>query len=285
MKSKELHPITIPIQLISLIFNQDCVSEFKVFVVAKMLTPGRFHRRSPEFDKICSHSCLQSRTVLKHLNNLALKGWISYDSAKCMYYLRSWSWFRKREIFYKRISVTIKHENLDSFRAFLSSAVISAGIKTQFYCYTQKAKNGILKIKTIEKPGKSATIIRGVASQDMPDSYSQQDIVLPYFGYSNQGIANLLGYKLTRACELKHEAESEGYLKTRPHFLLIQELSSPVPNIRQSLYKAFGNEASKIRIIQKTRRKTKITMIVKQLHDEIIPLIELKKVDYRRMLR
>ena len=100
--------LTIPVQLLEHASKQAILPELKVFLGAKMVSPGFISDKSIVFNNLCSVVGFQRRTVLKHLDHLVRLKWVGYDIKEKRYYIRSWAYFRSKELFIERASVKFR---------------------------------------------------------------------------------------------------------------------------------------------------------------------------------
>lgn len=255
-------------------------------IAAKLISPGRIVRGDKFFDRLCQVSDTKPRTVIKHLKKLSQLGWVSHDKLSDTYYFRSYAWFRKTNRIINRASVPIKVKNLSNFQALLLAGMVTFKINSQKYVSNLVlSKSEKLKRRAVRKSRRSATIISGVASQDQ--SFPGKDISqgLPYYGLSNAAIGKLLFISQTRACELKNEAVACRFLRTVKKFNKVFEYEEKIPNLRETYLKVCGDDKRNIRIISETRKGKRFIQLAEQLHDEIIPLMKLKKINYFRLVK
>ena len=285
--------LTIPVQLIEHAIKQAIQPEFKVFLGAKMVSPGNITDKSIEFNNLCALVGFQRRTVLKHLDHLVRLNWVGYDRKVKRYYIRSWAYFRSKELFFERASVPFKESDMTTFREFVAGVIIGYSIKKQEYAFkklTNEEDSYKLKLnKKIRKPrrdkaSKSVTNIGSVTSQDNDAIPAISKNLPAYNGFSNARIAGLLNCKYTHACNIKHQAEKAGYLKTNPKLRIVRVLQFPDYSIRRLYNRIYGEDARKLRFSTEKINGVKTTCLVEQLHDEIIPLIPFIRVKYLKML-
>ena len=287
--------LTLPVQLIDLAIKQAMQPELRVFLAAKMVSPGYITDKSSEFNNLCDLAGLQRRTVLKHLDHLVRIKWVGYDVKANRYYIRSWAWFRSQEIFYERASVSFREKDMTTFREFVAGVMIGDRIRKQEYYFKKLAEeNNPYKVKARKgrrkprqgKASKSVTYKRCVTSQDNDACLAVSRRTPAYSGFSNAYIAELLNCKQTNACNLKHGAEKAGYIKTNSRLKIILPLTNgPDYTIRKHYQKAFGDDARKLRFSTEKIKGVKTCCLVQQLHDEIIPLITYRHIKYLKMLR
>lgn len=282
----------IPVELAHQVKLDGIVPEFKVFVAAKLSTPGCFSRNSFHFDRLCLYSGYQPRVVLKHLNQLVRKGWVGIDGSKKMYYIRSWEWFYDQDLITNRRSVLYKAADVKTFNAFLVGSVVCNHVKKhEDYCraieksYTSREKR-LNNLERKRKPGKSVVINRrSTTSHDQSVSSTALFSRPQYFGFSNKGIASLLGCSETHARDLKHKAEQSGYLQTFPRLNEFMTLGAPDFLMRNSLYNGKDSDfVKRLRHTTEKRKGKKVVLLVQQLHDEIKPLMTFRQINYKKRI-
>ncbi len=285
--------LTIPVQLIDLALKQSIQPEFKVFLGAKMVSPDYFNAKSAEFNNLCTLVGFQRRTVLKHLDHLVKLNWVGFDKRVKRYYIRSWTYFRSKELFYERASVSFQESEMTNFRVFVAGVIIGYKIKKQEYAFKQLANetdsyklkiNKKIRKSSRGKASKSVTNNRSVTPQDSDPHPAVSNQVPGYNGFSNARIAGLLYCKYTNACNLKHDAEKAGYLIAIPRLKIIRTLPAPDYSIRHLYNRIYGDDARKLRFSTEFVDGVKTCCLVEQLHDEIIPLIPFRRVRYLKML-
>ncbi len=287
MSSRQnINSVNIPIDLIPYAFEHKLIKELKVMIAAKLISPGRIGRKEKYFERLCQVSNIKPRTVIKHLKKLTQLGWVSHDSLSDTYYFRSFAWFRKTGWIIKRASVSVTVLSLSNFQALLLAGMVTFRINAQKYVNNRiLSRSEKLKQRVERKSRKSATIISDVAAQDhsFPGKVNSQG--LPYYGLSNGAIGKLLFISQTRACELKNEAVACGFLKTFKRLKPIFEFEENIPNLREIYLKVNGDGKKNIRINCFTRNGKRYVQLSEQLHDEIIPLIKLTRVNYLRLMK
>ena len=95
----------------------------------------------------------------------------------------------------------------------------------------------------------------------------------------------MLGLKQTRACVLKNQAEKQGYIKTRPHYQLIMEFDQYRPKLLETLRQGLSDVYHKCQIKTRKTKTGRKYQLVMQLHDEIIPLLECRRINYYRKVK
>ncbi len=273
--------VNLPTDIIQFAFKTKNQNALKVFVAAKLASSGSFASKSSVFNSICILSGLQRRSVLHHLETLISLGWVGFDATKKHYYLRSWAFLKKKEFISSRAAFKLTITDMSHFKEFIFSAAVSLRISKQKIYNQSLLKDNHPKRHLKSEKSRSAINIRGIASQE--HSSFRHEKALPYYGLSNQSIAEMLNLSLSRACEIKQLAIKANYIKTRKHFQLLAEYDSPQPNLRKSLFKAYGEQSSKIRINTQIRDGIKYLQLVIQLHDEITPAIRPIRINYNKL--
>lgn len=285
--------LTIPVQLLEYAVKQAIQPELKVFLGAKMVSPGYITDKSKEFTNLCDFTGLQRRTVLKHLDHLVRLKWVGYDQKAKRYYIRSWACLRSQDLFYERASVSFREKDMSTFREFVAGVLIGNKLSKQEYYFKKLAQeqdkykvksNKKLRKARLAEASKSVTNKGSVTPQDVDANQAIFSRLPGYNGLSNAHIADVLNCKYTNACNLKHDAEKAGYIRTNPKLRIIKALPRPDYSIRSQYRKAFGNDARKLRFSTELVNGVKTCCLLQQLHDEIIPLIPTRSVKYLKML-
>lgn len=283
----------IPLELAQQAKQFRIVPELKVLVAAKITTPGCFTLRSDHYKQLCHTLGYKPRTVHKHLSQLLRLGWIGIDGARQKYYIRPWAWFYEQDLLTNRRSVLFKTVDLNNFNAFLAGSIVCNYVKKhEDYCraqeknYTNRERR-LSKILRKRKPGKSVvTNRRSTTSQDQSVSFTASFKRPDYFGYSNKGIAELLGCSETNARDLKHLAEQSGYLQTISHLDEFMSLGAPDFGMRNSLYNGKDSDfVKRLRHTTEKRNGKKVVLLVQQLHDEIKPLMTFRQINYKKLIQ
>ncbi len=284
--------VYIPVELIQYAISKGIQPEFKVFVAAKMVTPGCFGKKSDHYQNLCDYMGIDSRTADKHIKSLIKMGWVGYNYETHTYFFRSWERLRASELFTHRLSVRFNVKDIPTFRAFMAAAVITWQIeKFKYYCKKSESNPKLYKTKLKEQQKgrlKKSVVNKGGTTLPTASASSPASFVFPqYFGFSNKRIASLLNCNYTYACNLKHEAEKAGYIRTNPQRKDIELLTQPDYSIRAQYYKYsnLGDDARKLRFTSiRVQGESKILMF-QQLHDEIVPLMETKRIHYFQQLK
>ena len=275
--------INIPIDLIPTVTSAKAVNRLKVFVAAKMLSPG-FISDAHGIQNICLLLKLSHRTVMTHMTDLVRIGWVGHRPGTTTYYFRSWAWFYEKGLIYNRDAVPASVRVLNHFQSFLLSAKLALRIRKQ-ELFERLNRDKSLPKKTVGvKSRKSAITKRGIASQDLldkPRSNSGKN-TLPYHGLSIQAIAQMLNLSPARACALKKEAVAAGYFRTNKKYNVISSHPAPIPNLRNLYLKAFPDKKN-IRVMRDPSSTEQTILLVEQMHDEIIPAIPIKSVKYSKL--
>ncbi|MEP7376827.1 MAG: hypothetical protein ABI675_25740 [Chitinophagaceae bacterium] len=206
------------------------------------------------------------RTIRTYINELLKLNWMGHNPLSGYYFIRSFDFIRKAQQFKGRKAAIFDYREILSLAdGFLPGALICEQIKAQQYFWEVSQKRQV----------RSATKKLGVANQGLPVSDTPRP---PYYGLSNKTISTLLFCKMTRACELKQQAESAGYLTTRKHFKEIVMLPMPDFRIREVIKTNYPELGKRIRFRTRRVNRQTVIQVVQQLHDEILPRIEFKNV-------
>jgi hypothetical protein len=277
------HQINIPLDVIRIAIQANKMNTLKVFATAKMVSPGRFLLNSYHYQQLCQLSGLKHRTIQSHLKTLISWKWVSFDPVAKMYYLRSWSWFKENDKINSRSVLPIKTDQLPNFQQYVSAGIISENLFLQnnviqtnrSQTSSNKRLNKVSSISVVNK--------RETTAQEIFVPEFGRNIPATYTGLSVFKIAALLNMAKSRASIIKNEAAKLGYLSLQHRFKLIAEFNQPFPNFIAHYRNTTGSDEP-LRVNTYIRNKKKVFQLLVQLHDQITPLIKLKKVAYSRQL-
>jgi len=269
--------VNLPVALVKQAFDEGFVNSLKVFIAAKMATPGYFEVKGEDFDRLCQLSGYKKRTVLKHLDYLNLKGWVGKDNKLKRYYIRSWAYLCHTDIFFERKSVKVTVNDINRFQELLFVAVVTERIQ-KMKTHNEKLlrERGIRNRK---KARETANTISGFASQVTFSKKPDVSGLIPYYGMSNSGIGRAINFSESRARQLKRTAVSNGLIEIRKKFNDTGVRFTFEPNIHHHLKTAFGDDAKKMRLIWAKEGNQTVIKVIEQLHDEINP-----KFAYRELI-
>jgi hypothetical protein len=240
---------------------------FQLFIYLKCHSSGKVHQDSDLFESVYRQLGIRDRrTINKYLETLLDLNWIGFNLGSGYYFIRSFDYIRKTHQFKRRTAAIFDYRQIQSLaNAFLPGALICEQIKAQQYYWDVSRRRQV----------KLATYQLGVANQSLPTS----DISLPpYYGLSNSRIANILSCKMTRACELKQQAEVAGYLATKEKFEEITSLYKPDFTIRKTILANHPELGKRVRFRTRCINRQTVIQVLRQMHDEIIPGIDFRNI-------
>jgi hypothetical protein len=261
------YKICIPVELIRYVIREKLGKAFALFIYLKCHSSGKVHEDSPLFLSAPTMLGIKDqRTFHSYLSKLQGLNWVGYNVRSRYYFIRGFDFIRKSLHLKSRKAAIFDHREIDLFaNGFLQGVLICERIKAQQYYWEVSPR----------KQAKFATKTLGVANQNFTASDASRP---PYYGLSNKAIAELLNCKMTRACELKQQAESGGYLRTKKHFEVIARLPKPDFMIKKTIAANHPELGKRVRFRARRIRKQTVIEVLRQLHDEILPQIGFKNI-------
>jgi hypothetical protein len=262
------HIVCIPIDIVRFVVQHKMAKAFELFIFLKCHSSGKVHKDSSLFQSISGALGIRDpRTIKSYLGVLLHLNWIGFNAASGYYFIRGFNYIRKAHQFKSRKAAIFDYRQIDVLAGcFLPGALICEQIKAQQYYWEVSPK----------RRAKFATKILGVANQNFPASTTSERP--PFYGLSNKRIAELLFCKMTRACELKQQAEDGGYLKTKKRFKEITRLSKPDFTIRKAILQNHPELGKRVRFRARNIGRHTVIEVLQQMHDEIVPLVEFKNI-------
>jgi hypothetical protein len=258
--------ITIPVEVSQHVYEDRLVKPFAIYLFLKMYSSGKVHEASEVFELLRQELGMKdNRTFKKHLGKVLELDWVGYNKKSGYYHVRTIDHIRAVNGFIKRRATRLESKDIQQLQTYLVGAIINQNIHTQRYCREfLKMKLGI------------ATLTWGVANQSLG---TFQEYGKSHYGISNQRLAKILGCKYTRACQLKHQAAAAGYIYVRHRYKDYCILDKPDYDFRSMIA-----ETGRPRLAQRLKFWRQfvdgqvIFKVVQQLHDEIIPNMEFKRL-------
>lgn len=265
--------VQIPVQLLSYVQEHKLVKPLSVYLYLKCMSSGKLHKSDPVFVNMSKVLGVKDRRTLnKHMATLLLRGWIGFNPESGYYFIRGISFLRKQHAFKMRSAVTFHYKDIRKIQAFVAGGIISANINSQQY-FWEVAVRGKLK---------SATLNLDVANQDRRLAHIAATQKPAYYGLGIDHIAKILFCKPTRACELKHEAERHGFIKTKEKVKILHIFPRSDLSLKPNLQYAYPEVAHKIQFRKVSHKvgkgKRNMVAMVMQLHDEIKPKMGFKRI-------
>jgi hypothetical protein len=239
----------------------------------KCMSSGKLHKSDPVFVNMPKVLGVKDRRTLnKHLETLLVQGWIGFNPQSGYYFIRGISFLRKQHVFKMRSAVTFHYKDIRKMQAFVAGGIISSNIKSQQY-FWEVAVRG---------KQKSATLNLDVANQDRRKAPLAATQKPAYYGLGIDHIAKILFCKPTRACELKHEAEKHGFIKTKERVKILHIFPRSDLSLKPNLQYAYPEVAHKVQFRKVSHKvgkgKRNMVAMVMQLHDEIKPKMGFKRI-------
>jgi hypothetical protein len=262
--------VQVPVQLLSYVQEHKLVKPLSVYMYLKCMSSGKLHKSDSVFLNMPKVLGVRDkRTLNKHLATLLDLNWIGFNSQTGNYFTRGIGYIRQVHKFYKRTAVTFGIANLRDMQAFIAGGIISNNVKTQQY-FWEVAKEGKLR---------SAIVKSGLASQDQKLTSNATTQKPDYYGLGVNKIAQLLFCSPSRASELKIEAQKAGYIRIRKKFHELCVLGKADHKLRASYAFTNPSEAKKVRFKKVKRKGAMMVAVLIQLHDEIRPKMEFKRME------
>jgi hypothetical protein len=253
--------LSIPVQLIEYAFQNKLTRPLAVYIYLKFYTTGKTHKDSPVFDHLKRVLGIKDdRTLSKYLKTLLEHNWVGFNSISGNYFIRGFDLLREQLELRKRQAVVCYHYYLGKIQSFFTGAVICKYINIQKYLSVRKGRRA-----------SAVTHNRDVTFQPGTPSFHTKE----YYGLANSIIAKILGCKQTRACQLKHKAEDDGFIKVKKRFRDYVTLISKDYLVRSQLYELNPKLMGRLKFIT---QKDSTIKIVEQLYDEIEPCLTLKSI-------
>lgn len=259
--------VLLPIELARYAYDNDLIKALAIYFYLRFYTDGKINKNS---DLICQirkdFRLTDDRTFNKHFKKLIRLNWIGHCPDSGMYFIRQMAQLRVAHDFEDRWATPVLPQHLKNFQIFLAAVLINKEVYDQEFYWDVVQKRRLKKAPNKWVGAKHSTV--SSHSSGRPK----------YFGLCNKRIAQILGCKQTRACEIKNKAAKLGYLEIHHRYRDILELDKPDFNIRARLDEQFPNSKGRIRIWRKWRGKQKYIKVLLQLHDEIVPKLHFKKM-------
>lgn len=269
------HIVCIPMDVIRFVVQHKMVKAFELYIFLKCHSSGKVHKDSSLFHSISGVLDIRDqRTIKSYLAALLKLNWIGFNPVSGYYFIRGFSYTRKAHHFKNRKAAIFDYRKIEGLAdCFLPGALICEQIKAQQYYWEVSPR----------RRAKFATKKLGVANQDFPASATSDKPL--FYGLSNKRIAELLFCKMTRACELKQQAETGGYLKTKKRFNEIAQLTKPDFTIRKTIRQNHPELGKRVRFRTRRVRRHTVIEVLQQLHDEIVPSVEFKNIQRYNRIR
>jgi hypothetical protein len=267
MLSERQKILLIPVEVTEFIYENGLIKPFSIFLYLKLFAGNKVSATDEVFAKLrqdLKMSDPKGRTFNKHFQQLLELNWIGYNAESGIYHIRSFAYIRAINGFKKRRATKLFLKDILQLQVYLVGVLLCTQVYAQkYYWEIAKGRSG------------TATNKRDVAKQSRASRRSSKP---PYYGICNKRIAKLLCCKYTRACNLKKAAAKAGYITLRKHYADLKELDKADYNMRPIIAERRPELAKRMRFWRQIKNGNKMVKVVQQLHDEIIPNIEFKKI-------
>jgi hypothetical protein len=267
MLSKRHQVFLLPVQISEYVLDHDLVRPFQIFLYLKMFAGDKIADTDPVFEKLRNDLRMtdpKNRTFKNHFKKLLELNWIGFNKKSGIYHMRSFDYIRAINGFKGRRATKLFYKDISQLQVYISAIMICKEIYAQKFYWER-----------VKRRARTATIKRDVAMQAASSFLPSQP---PYYGICNKTIARLLGCKYTNACNLKQAAANARYITTRHRYKDVAELLKLDYSLRANYALSKPLQAKKLRFWRQLKNGQKIVKVVLQLHDEIIPNMEFKRV-------
>lgn len=253
-------------------YHQNMVKPFGLFVFLKLHSSGKLHQDSPVFEQAKKELRIKDRrTFEKYIQRLLQEGWIGYNKASGYYFIKSFSRTPIYEGFVSKTAVILLPAYLKNIQAFLVGAIVGERIKHQQFVELAQRRRRKLAIENPHIANTADALLCSYLRRN-PDAG-----LLPYHMLSNKRIAEILGCKQTRACVLKRQAASYGFLRLTKKYRHIAFLDKADFELGRARYQHMPN-GHKLLFRTVEVNGIKKVELVEQLPDEITPLLKYQSV-------
>lgn len=253
MKISDKFFFNIPIDLLEYSYFKKYEKALSMLLYFKSKSDGILNEKAIDFCDLKKQTGISDRrTFKKYIKILIELNWIGYNKKNGNYFIRSFRAIGKTNSFNNKLAVRVFNDDIKNIKSFTEATIISKSIRSQKYATE----------KSIIKLAGEAALKNGRAVQ----AFRQQKGYPLYYGLSNEKIAKLLRISKSHGNRAKLNAEKNGYLKTNKKEKVITTLS-----LKDFHFKFSISDSHKIRFKKLSNGCIKV---YKQLHDEIITLIE-----------
>ena len=259
--------LLVPVQLSQFVYDNNLNKSFAIYLYLKLFAGDKISADDELFDKLKTELKMRdpkNRTFRKHFKKLLDENWIGFNPTSGIYHIRSFDYVRAINGFKKRRATKLFLQDLKQIQIYLVGVIINAEIYAQKY-YWERVKR---KPRTVTKQ-------RGVTNQSRASFHPSKP---KYYGICNRSIAKLLNCKYTRACTLKNAVAKAGYLTVRHRYKDFIKLRAADFYLRPMVSQTDPAIAKRLKFWRKWEDGVKYIQVVQQLHDEIIPQMQFKRV-------
>jgi hypothetical protein len=257
--------LSIPIQMIEFAVKKKLLRHMALYIYLKIYSDGKVQITN-ELSILLKQQLKirDKRTLDKYLNKLQAINWIGHNTQSGYYFIRSFDNIRSAFQFKKRQASEFISKDITRFSSYAVGALISAAINGQ-KMYRMFA----------ERKHRAAVNNRDAAFQPGVSSKRPR---INYYGLSNELIAEILGCKKTRACQLKKKAAADGFIQAISHYHDVATIGKADYNLRAHYCDGAPEMKGRIRFIAAEIKGEPVVKVVEQLYDEIVPKIRLKSI-------
>lgn len=267
--------LNIPVDIAPVLFKNNLRKPFQVFCALKLLGYSRISDLKGALSKCEPVVGYKYRTIKKHFNALLKLGWIGSDGYG-NYWLRKMNYLRCRYRSDNKRMISITLGEVKKIDEIITSAFLANATQNQ---------ETLRWIYRNKKNKSQVSIIKDDAGQR--DEFLSS---INYSGMSSNTIGKKLGTSRSTAKRILQRANQAGYIKVNEKKECLMR-NRPYKDILAAKKSgAFENE--KLIVEETTKsKKNKLNFyrkfnLYKQLHNEIIPQIEMKKrndwIDYSK---
>lgn len=229
-ESCKLHTLNIPITLILDVDKKCLHTTLALFVDLKLRAGDKSEIDFNEliFKTLAIDLGIKTEiTIEKHFNFLIKSKWVTVNSKRKVYHLKSFKWIHKKvidsheELYSPKAVMWEQRLDLSTFKAFMYASIITHfGVSKQAYEYYQQKRNGV----NTESPVKSPRLDSNTFGFELP---------MRYFNKA-------YGISIGKASKMKKVAEKHGYLVIQEQNQIIR---SNTPYSEFKLFKKFSEDS------------------------------------------
>jgi hypothetical protein len=256
--------VNVPVELTHYIYAKKLVTPFALYLFLKMYSDGKIHQGSPVITEMrCRLRLKDNRTFNKHIEKAKALNWVGFNPKSGYYFVRSFDHLRFKLGLNNRQGTRFESKNLSNVTAYIVGVIVSANIHGQKYAVESLQK----KLARTE-----------VKQRDASKQPNKGLFVPPYFGLCNEKIAKLLDCSVTRACQLKHAAESLGYIQTKAQFKPFVTLFKSDYQLRSNFEDGYPAMKGRLRFFAGRSDGKAVVQVLVQVYDEIIPMLAINRL-------
>lgn len=263
----------LPVRIAEFVYAGDFVKSFAIYLYLQLFAGSEVSENDEIFKRLCQDLKMndpKGRTFGKHFKVLLDLKWIKHNQKLGIYQIRSFHHIRNHN-FEGEWATTLILKDIKHLQTYLVGVILCNDIRNQ-KCYCKRGK------------GKSGTEAKYRAAANQSGSFRSFYRPL-YYGKSNDSISHLLGCSYTRACQLKLAAAEAGYIKNIPHFKVIRRWENGFYQSRAEIKDRDPELAKRLKFRKRAINGRLVTELVQQLPNEIVPLMQFKRISRFSELR